>query len=40
MGAVKVILDTLGPRKEELKAKEEMHKSRSGASLKLIKGKF
>jgi lysophosphatidylglycerol acyltransferase 1 len=40
MGAVKVILDTLGPRKEELDVKDEMHKSRSGASLKLLKGRI
>lgn len=39
MGAVKVILDTLGPREEdELKVEDSMHKSRSGASLKLLKG--
>lgn len=39
MGAVKVILDTLGPRDEELKNDESIHKSRSAASLKLIKGR-
>lgn len=38
MGAVKVILDTLGPRKEELSVEDEaMKKSRSAASLKLLK---
>jgi len=40
MGAVKVVLDTLGPRKEELKPQETIHKSRSAASLKLLKDTF
>jgi lysophosphatidylglycerol acyltransferase 1 len=40
MGAVKVILDTLGPRTEEVKEQSTIHKSLSGASIKLIKDTF
>jgi len=37
MGAAKVVLDTLGPRKEKSKVDDGAVKSRSAASLKLIK---